>query len=356
MRIRCTTVFVCAALANLAFAAPRTHAQAALLMEEPYGFFGTLNPTGHNAIYFEHICAETPVKLRRCEADEPGAVIARYEGIAGYDWIAIPLIPYLYAVEDMSDVPDQVDRTAVARMRDRYHEAHLLTLGQNLPPGSLLRGGWTELVGVAYERRIYAFSFDTTDAQDEAFIASMNDGPNRSHFDLLYNNCSDFARVALNSYFPRTFRRSLFPDAGMTTPKQLAWKLECYTRKHPDVHLAIYEIPQVPGYRHHSHSNKSVAESLATTIYAVPIALVNPYLAVALFLDYLVRGHHRLIPGQPEILDPAHLSRLTGGSHDGQNSRSAGLQAPAAAAVNPFEIQVNETAYSGQKEMKATHE
>ena len=39
---------------------PACRAQAALLMEEPYGFFGTLNPTGHNAIYFERVCAETP--------------------------------------------------------------------------------------------------------------------------------------------------------------------------------------------------------------------------------------------------------------------------------------------------------
>ena len=56
-------------------------AQAALFMEEPYGFFGTLNPTGHTAIYFEQVCAETPVKLRRCQPGELGAVIARYQGI-----------------------------------------------------------------------------------------------------------------------------------------------------------------------------------------------------------------------------------------------------------------------------------
>jgi hypothetical protein len=73
------------------------HSQAALLMEQPYGFFGAVNPTGHNAIYFERICAETPVRLRRCEPGEMGVVIARYEGIDGYDWIAIPLVPYLYA-------------------------------------------------------------------------------------------------------------------------------------------------------------------------------------------------------------------------------------------------------------------
>ena len=83
-----------------------------LLMEEPYGFFGTVNPTGHNAIYFERICAETPVKLRRCRAGEMGAVISRYEGIDGYDWVAIPLIPYLYSVEN------RIRRSGACRSRD----------------------------------------------------------------------------------------------------------------------------------------------------------------------------------------------------------------------------------------------
>src|SRR5580700_7652821 len=103
-----------------AFFCSRGQAQAALLMEEPYGFFGTLNPTGHNAIYFERICAETPVKLRRCEAGEMGSVIARYEGIDGYDWIAVPLIPYLYAVDNAADVPARVDRDTVERLRNHY--------------------------------------------------------------------------------------------------------------------------------------------------------------------------------------------------------------------------------------------
>src|SRR4051812_13144800 len=74
----------------------RGRAQAALLMEEPYGFFGALNPTGHTAVYFSRICTESPVKLRRCEPGETGSVIARYQGMAGYDWVAMPLIPYLY--------------------------------------------------------------------------------------------------------------------------------------------------------------------------------------------------------------------------------------------------------------------
>jgi len=39
-------------------------ADAALLMEEPYGLFGGINPTGHAAIYLNNVCAETPTRLR----------------------------------------------------------------------------------------------------------------------------------------------------------------------------------------------------------------------------------------------------------------------------------------------------
>jgi hypothetical protein len=70
----------------------------------------------------------------------------------------------------------------------------------------------------------------------------------------------------------------------------------------------------------------------------------------------------RLSPVRPagredgKIFGTGHLSALTASSLSGQNPRSAGIQAPAAAAGNPAETQADETAYSGQKEMKATHE
>ena len=135
-------------------------AQAALLMEEPYGFFGALNPTGHTAIY-------SAASLRRDPRKAPPLPARRDWGrsspvtreLTAYDWVAIPLIPYLYSVEDASEVPAHVDRDMVTHLRDRYREAHLQTLGNHLSAGSFLHGGWNELVGVAYERRIYAFRF-----------------------------------------------------------------------------------------------------------------------------------------------------------------------------------------------------
>jgi hypothetical protein len=334
----------------------QSRAQAALLMEEPYGFFGSINPTGHNAIYFERICAETPILLRRCRDGELGAVIARYQGINGYDWVAIPLIPYLYSVENASDVPTRVNRETVKQLRSRYREAHLLSLGERLSAGNMVHGGWTQLVGVSYERRIYALRFETTEEQDDAFIARMNDGGNRSHFHLLFNNCSDFARLVLNLYYPRAFRRSVFPDAGITTPKHLAYNLERYARKHPETNLTIFEIPQIPGYRRQSRSNKSIAESLATTAYAIPIALLNPYVAGGLFVDYLVRGRHRLIPKNPLLLSPDNLGALTAAARVAQNPVSAGVQAPSAVATGSAEADGTETANFGLKEIGIVHE
>lgn len=337
MRTPRTIAFFLVALAMLVSTKP-SHAQAALLMEEPYGFFGTVNPTGHTAVYFANICAATPTRLRRCEPGELGAVIARYSDIGGSDWVAIPLVPYLYSVEDLSSIPSRVDKATVNRLRAKYHEAHLLVLGSDVPRGGFFSGGWAELIGVAYERRMYAFRFNTTPEQDDAFIARMNDRKNRSHFQLLFNNCADFSRVILNEYFPRTFRRSIFPDAGMTTPKQITYKLERYAKKHPEIGLTVFEIPQVPGYRRLSRANKSISESLITTGYAIPIAALNPYLAGGLFVDYVVRGHYHLIPKDPYKLTPDTLIALSSPQPPAERALSASVQVRGTAVAGQVEI------------------
>ena len=332
------------------------HGQAALLMEEPYGFFGAFNPTGHNAIYFSRICAETPIKLRRCGPEENGSVIARYQGIDGYDWVAVPVIPYFYAVGDAAEVPAHVDRATVKRLRNKYHEQHLQALNDDPDPGGFFHGGWTQLVGTAYERRTYAFRFNTTPEQDDALIEQLNDSPNHSQFNLLFQNCADFARVILNSYFPDTFRRSPFPDAWMTTPKQITYKLVRYSRKHPEAGLTVMEIPQIPGYRRGSGSNKGIDESFVTTGYAIPIAILNPYLAGGLAIDYLVRGRYRLIPKRHEVIGPADFSRLTGATTPTENAASAETQAASAVSVAGQSTTSAIEPDPGLKEIKAADE
>lgn len=308
---------------------PRARAQAALLLEQPYGIYGLVNPTGHNAVYFQRICAETPVKLRRCQPGELGTVISRYEGVDGYDWVAMPLIPYLYSVERADEVPSRVTHQEVVQMRDHYREVHFHPIGLDRSGGSWVPDGWTQLVGAAYERRIYAFRFDTTPEQDDKLIARLNSEPNRSHFRMLYRNCADFSRTVLNIYFPRRFHRSIFPDLGITTPKQMTAKLARYARRHPELHLTVFEIPQIPGFRRFSHKNKDVAESFVTTAYAVPITLVSPYITGGLFVDYVARGRAHLVPKHPEVLGPDNLDALLEPAETPDNPGTTASSSPA---------------------------
>src|SRR5579864_8516755 len=105
---------------GLLWLVPRAHADVTVLLEEPYSYDGALAGTGHTAVYFSRVCAESPTVLRRCHPGEPGAVISRYHGVGGYDWIAIPLIPYLYAVEKPADIPLIANAKLEATLRDRY--------------------------------------------------------------------------------------------------------------------------------------------------------------------------------------------------------------------------------------------
>ena len=298
-----------------------------MLMEEPFGFFGFLNPTGHDAVFFERICAETPVKLRRCAPDELGAVITRYQGIAGYDWIATPLFPYLYSVDSVSEFPARVDHQTVTSLRDQYHEAHLLSLGKRVPRGGDVKRGWSQFVGVAYERRIYAFRFATTEAQDDALIARLNAEANHSRFNLLYRNCTDFTRDILNFYFPGIFRRSVLPDAGITTPRQVTYKLVRYARKHPEMRLTAFDIQQVSGYRRRSRRNQSIAESLITRGYVFPFAFISPYIVGAVLADYLVWGRYPLRLKHLQILTPQNIESLI--------SSTGSLQVEPTHSLNP---------------------
>ena len=52
---RIRIAFTAVAMVVLAMGGLRARADAALLMEEPYGEFGAFNPTGHAAIYLNHI-------------------------------------------------------------------------------------------------------------------------------------------------------------------------------------------------------------------------------------------------------------------------------------------------------------
>src|ERR1700730_12633979 len=150
--------------------APRANADVTILLEEPYSYDGALAGTGHAAVYLTRVCAASPTRLRRCEPGESGVVMSRYHRIAGYDWIAIPLYPYLYAVDRPEDIPLFADAKLEASLRDRYRRKYLKDIVPDGPSGAVPRGDWYELIGSAYDRTLYGFQIETTPDQDDEFI------------------------------------------------------------------------------------------------------------------------------------------------------------------------------------------
>ncbi len=142
-----------------------SRAAVALLMEEPYGELGSFDPAGHSAVYLNHICAESPTQLRVCRAGELGVVISRYHMIHTEDWTAIALVPYLYAVEEPSDVPHSVTKADVTRLREAYWCAGTCRTSPPRPDGAVPKGEWTQLVGGSFDRQIHATQVETTAEQ-----------------------------------------------------------------------------------------------------------------------------------------------------------------------------------------------
>jgi len=253
--------------------------------------FGSLNPTGHAAVYLTQICAATPTQLRLCEPGEAGVVISRYHRIGGYDWLAIPLLPYLYAVDTIQEIPQTADAKDVAELRDEYRREHLLTVAPNGVDGRTPGGDWIQLVGAAYDRKLYGFQIETTPQQDKAFIQQFNTQSNRNHYNLLSSNCADFTRNVLNFYAPHSVHRNFFADAGIMTPKQVAKSLAKYGRHHPIVEFSSFQIPQVPGGIRRSKPVDGVAEALLKSKkYVLPLALLSPAVTGSIAVVYLTEG------------------------------------------------------------------
>lgn len=294
------------AVAFAVVAGRSARASVSLLLEEPYGGMGLLNPTGHSALYLDHVCAATPVELRACRPGELGVVISRYDGITNHDWIAVPLVPYLYAVESPADIPETIDREREVQLRDLYRRHALESVAPDLPDGSTPSGNWYELIGSAFDRKIYGFSLATTPEQDAGIIATFNDRRNVQRYNGAFNNCADFARTVINSLYPHAVRRNFVADFGLTTPKAVARGLTHYASKHPEADFHAFVVPQVPGSLPRSHGVEGVTESLLKR-YGVPLVVISPIATGVVFVAYL--GHGRFdMPRHAPVLD---LRRVT---------------------------------------------
>lgn len=294
------------------------HAEITLLLEEPFGSFGGMNPTGHSAIYLSRVCAASPLVLRPCTKDEPfGVVVSRYHRVGGYDWIAIPLIPYLYAVDRAQDVPREVGEAEVNALRDKYRRKYLEQIVPDERDGSTPSGDWIQLVGSSYDRAMYGFGIETTEEQDAKFIRTFNSRPNEEQFNLLFRNCADFARHAINFYYPRAIHRSLSSDVGIMTPKQAAKCLVRYAKKHPQLRLSSFVIPQIPGTLPRSRPVRGVLESLLKSkryiLPLAPLAVLHPLFGGGLAVAWIEEGHfnpRQSAEATESVIEPDTLAQL----------------------------------------------
>lgn len=305
MRARLQSVgFACARLALVVAACLSfASASATLFLEEPYGKLGFFTATGHAAVYLSGVCADTPTELRPCQPGETGVVISRYDGVGHLDWVAIPLVPYLYAVDHPDDVPLFVDAKTVASLRDRYRRQYLEAVAPDGKNGEAPGGNWYELVGSSYDRTIYGFQIETTPEQDAALIRRLNAAPNRSHFRTVSSNCADFAKAIINFYYPKALHRSVIADVGITTPKQMAKMLVKFNQRHPGVEYSHFIIAQVPGSTPRSFAVHGVVESFfKSKKYMVPSVVVSPIFAGCVFVVYEGVGAGRFEPARNALV------------------------------------------------------
>jgi hypothetical protein len=283
----------------LLFHGIRVRADVTLLIEAPINFLGHVSSTGHAALLIDSLCSDDHVHMRLCRPDENGAVVSRYKGIDGYDWVAMPPGPYFFAVDSFDEIPETASVGELSLLRGEYRTNH---------PGSFERdppeSGWIQLLGASYRRRILCIRLHTTTVQDERLMQWLNGQHNRTHFNFFFSNCADFARQMLDVLFPRAVHRNVLFDFGMTTPKQLESSVHHYAMAHPELGFEARELPQVAGSIPRSGRLYGVTESFVKSKpYLLPIAILDPIGIGSLVA--LGIADHRYVVKAPRRIDGA---------------------------------------------------
>ncbi|MFN7930532.1 MAG: hypothetical protein U0Y68_21930 [Blastocatellia bacterium] len=264
-------------------------AEVSFFLQEAIGFAAKWNSAGHASVHLSNVCTDNYTRLRVCQPGERGVVLSSFRNLGAeenYEWVAMPLVPFLYGVEDEGKTPLYVNAEILAALRERYRREHLREL---VPMANA--GYWQHLVGATLERDIYAFTVTTTAEQDAAFIDAFNCAPNVNHFRQFTNNCTDFAAKVLNQYFPRSAHRDWLNDFGTITPKAVAHSFTKYAKKHPALQFRVTKYAQAHGTLARSQdARKLTQEALTSPKYFAPLAYWHPYLAAGFAGSYLLFG------------------------------------------------------------------
>jgi hypothetical protein len=289
------------------------HASITVLVGEPFGNFGTMMPVGHTAIYLDHLCAEGPLKLRTCRpGEQEGVVVARYHQLGRYDWLASPVMEFLYATDDPSKVLTYATIDNSWALREIYRQRYLENIVPDGTEYDKVTDEWWESAGTAYTRRIWGYQLATTPEQDRRFMNIMNERANIHAYRLKNNNCADFAAEMVNTYFPGSVHRDHTADFGWMTPKTVARCVEAYGHAHPELALKVFEIPQVPGSLRRSRPARGAAEAgLTTKRYLATLLVIQPEVPVVCAILYLKHGRWQIGHGA-QVVGPEAFAHSVG--------------------------------------------
>lgn len=285
------------AIGLLCLACPRANASVGVVLNESLDIsLDRITGTGHSAVYFSRICPESPVKVRLCRPDEQGSVMSNYINIGEdqpFEWNIVPLSVYVYGVEDPRNRPIFGSSKIKHLLEERYRAKYLTTYCESTPCRTSYKAEWREMVGATLIRSIYVFVVDTTVEQDQELIAKFNSLPNRNHFNGVTNNCADFTRRVINTYFPHATNPDYLNDFGMTSPKAIARSFTRYAIRHPETNFHVLHFAQIPGTIKRSsecrdgteqlyHSKKFLIPMIIFADHELPVAAAS-YLLTARF-------------------------------------------------------------------------
>lgn len=282
-----TFIFLCI------FIIAPARADITFMLHEAIGFAAEWNSAGHAAIYLSKVCSDENNHLRLCEFGEQGVVLSSFNRLGGnedYEWIAVPLTPYLFAVEGEQQIPLYANGKIRAMLRENYRRNHLSGIIPTPSDDSTPPGYWQSMIGAAYNRDIYGFTIKTTQEQDAELIRLLTRAPNKSNFGLLFNNCTDFAARLINQYYPNAARKNLMNDFGTTTPKAIARSFTNFAKKHPDLQFRITKFSQVAGPIKRSFPARHLTEEAISSKKYLAMLLLKPHLFAGFAGIYLATG------------------------------------------------------------------
>ncbi len=253
-----------------------------------------ISGTGHSAVYFSRICAESPVRLRLCRPNENGSVMSTYINIGEdqrFEWNIVPLNIYLYGVEDPRFRALFGSYRVKNLLEERYRTKYLAGYCDGPPCSTSYKAEWREMVAATLIRSVYIFVMDTTVEQDKELISQFNASRNENHFNGITRNCADFTKRVINTYFPHAATTDYINDFGMTSPKAIARSFVRYAVRNPKSNLRVLHFAQVPGTIKRSNEVRSGTEQLYRSgKLLIPMLIFAGYGVPAVAASYLLTG------------------------------------------------------------------